>query len=211
VRFRSFEDDLISASTWQEQDRLVQQTGQPRLTHPIHEHLAALEQQLEAQLVAVNQRIVNRENQHIRAWIRRLSLLGLERGVATIMAPNASAKAALEDRYLGMLRDLLSMFAGEPLEVRVILNPSALAEAHGVPAANAPAQAEADAPTTDGCPAWIAAERWVALPAMLRAALAGSELIDGVVRGRSPHLGRVLRLRFAREVDELIVEACAPD
>jgi len=66
VRFRSFEDDLISASTWQEKDRLVQQTGLPCLIQPIHEQLAALEQELEAQLVAVNQRIANGENQHIR-------------------------------------------------------------------------------------------------------------------------------------------------
>jgi hypothetical protein len=141
------------------------------------------------------------------AWIRRLSLLGIERGVATIVVPNASAKAAIEDRYLGMLRELLSMFADESLEVRVILNPSALAEAHGVPAANAPAQAEADAPTTDGCPAWIAAERWAALPVLLRAALAGSDLIGGEVQCRSPHLSRVLRVRFTREVGELVVAA----
>jgi hypothetical protein len=141
------------------------------------------------------------------AWIRRLSLLGVEHGVATILAPNLLAKAASEDRYLGMLRDLLSMFAGEPLEVRVILNPSALAEARGVPASNAPAQAEADAPTTDGCPAWIAADRWAALPVMLRAALAASDLIDGAVRGRSTHLSRVLHTRFAGEVDELITAA----
>jgi hypothetical protein len=141
------------------------------------------------------------------AWIRRLSLLSVERGVATIMAPNALAKAAIDDCYLGMLRDLLSMFAGEPLEVRVILNPSAPAEAGGAPASNAPAPAESDKPNIDGCPTWIAAERWVTLPAMLRAALAGSELVDGAVQCRSPHLSRVLQTRFAREVDELISDS----
>ena len=45
--------------------------------------------------------------------------------MATIMAPNALAKAAIEDRYLGILRDLLSTFAGEALALRVILNPIA--------------------------------------------------------------------------------------
>jgi len=138
------------------------------------------------------------------AWIQRLSLLGVERGVATIMAPNPLAKAAIEDRYLGMLRDLLSMFAGEPLEVRVILNPSALPEGGEAPAHSPPAQAEAVASTTDGCPTWIAAERWPTLPAMLRAALAGSDLIDGAVRGRSPYLSWLLGTRYAREVSELL-------
>jgi len=141
------------------------------------------------------------------AWIRRLSLLSVERGVATVMAPNALAKAAIEDRYLGMLRDLLSMFAGEPLEVRVILNPSAPVEKGRVPAGNVPEHAEPDIPNTDGCPTWIAAERWATLPVMLRAALAGSELLGGEVRCRSPHLSQVLRVRFARKVDELIAEA----
>jgi hypothetical protein len=83
--------------------------------------------------------------------------------------------------------------------VRVILNPSAPAEGGG-----APAKGEAGAPDTDGCPAWIAAERWAALPVMLRAALAGSELIDGAVRGRSPHLSGLLKTRYAREVSKLI-------
>jgi hypothetical protein len=67
------------------------------------------------------------------------------------------------------------MFAGEPLEVCMIVNLSALAKGTGVPPSHAPAQAESDMLNTDGCPAWIAAERWVALPVMLRAALVGSE------------------------------------
>jgi len=141
------------------------------------------------------------------AWIRRLSLLGVEHGVATIMTSNALAKAAIEDRYLGMLRDLLGTFTGEPLEVRVLLNPNAPAERRGAPAANAPAHAESDVSNLEGCPPWIAAERWATLPAMLRAALASSELVDGEVRCRSPHLGRVLQTRFAREEDELISDS----
>jgi len=138
------------------------------------------------------------------AWIRRAVLHAVERGVATIMAPNALTKAAIEDRYLGMLCDLLSVFAGEPLEVRVILNPSALPEGGEAPAANAPAQAESDMLNTEGCPTWIAVERWATLPAMLRAALAGSDLIDGAVRGRSPYLSWLLGTRYAREVSELL-------
>lgn len=43
-------------------------------------------------------------------------------------------------------------------------------------------------------------------PLMLRAALAASELVDGAVRGRSPHLDRVLRIRYAREVGELLLD-----
>jgi hypothetical protein len=49
-------------------------------------------------------------------------------------------------------------------------------------------------------PAWIAAERWAALPVMLRAALAGAALIDGEVRGRVPYLTGLLSTRYAREV-----------
>lgn len=140
------------------------------------------------------------------AWLRRLSLLGVEGGVATIMAPSALAKAAVEDRYLGMLRELLTTFAGAAVEVRVVLNPSAPAQPSAAPTADAP-PAELKTQNSElktDPPAWIARERWAALPAMLRAALAGSELVDGAVRCRAPHLGRVLEGKYAREVGELI-------
>lgn len=146
-------------------------------------------------------------------WIRRAALTSLDHGTATIMVPSALVKQVIEERYLSMLRDLLRMYVGEALELRVILNPSAPAE---IPSA-APSQvantdplAEAAngspaQPSTDTRPAWIAAERWAALPVMLRAALAGSALIDGEVRGRVPYLTGLLSTRYAREVDALIV------
>ena len=56
-------------------------------------------------------------------------------------------------------------------------------------------------------PSWIAAERWAALPAMLRAALAGAELIDGEVQGRTPYLSTLLRTRYGREVGGMVAEA----
>jgi hypothetical protein len=39
---------------------------------------------------------------------------------------------------------------------------------------------------------------------MLRAALAGAELLDGEVQGRTPYLSRLLNTRYEREVEELI-------
>lgn len=153
-------------------------------------------------------------------WIRRAALLGVAHGVATIVVPNATVKDAIERRFLGQLRDLLTMHVGEAIEVRVILNPhapeaSALAAAPRLVALDSLAATAGDAPagthpetaappSVESCPAWIAAERWVELPIMLRAALAGSELVDGEVRGRTPYLSTLLRTRYAREVDALI-------
>jgi len=64
VRFRSFEDDLLDDRQWQEKDTLMQQTGLASLTQPIRDHLATLEQRLEARLLEVNQRIASGENTH---------------------------------------------------------------------------------------------------------------------------------------------------
>jgi hypothetical protein len=66
LRFRSFDDDLLDDQQWQEKERLIAETGLPILTQPITEHLAALEQQLEDRLAAVNQRIAAGENAHFR-------------------------------------------------------------------------------------------------------------------------------------------------
>ena len=44
---------------------------------------------------------------------------------------------------------------------------------------------------------------------MLRAALAGSTLVDGEVRGRTPYLSRLLHGRYAREVEKLIASVVA--
>ena len=64
VRFRSFEDDLLDDQTWQDKEKLIEETSLPLLKEPIEEHLAELEQWLEARLVEVNQRIASGDNTH---------------------------------------------------------------------------------------------------------------------------------------------------
>jgi TnpA family transposase len=65
VRFRSFEDDLLSDEQWQEKDALIAQVGLPILTQTAEEHLAELRELLETRLKRVNQRIASGENGHI--------------------------------------------------------------------------------------------------------------------------------------------------
>ena len=62
VRFRSFEDDLLTDQQWQQKDQLLIDTDLPLLRQPIAEHLVALEQQLETRWAEVNQRIASGEN-----------------------------------------------------------------------------------------------------------------------------------------------------
>lgn len=90
------------------------------------------------------------------AWLRPCALAGIERGVATIVAPNVGVKQALERRLIGQLRDALALELQSTVAVRVIL-------------------AGATHPPSPGGglerPAWISPERWQALPALVRAAL----------------------------------------
>ena len=65
VRFRSFEDDLLSDEQWQEKEALIAQVGLPILTQTAEEHLAELKELLETRLVQVNQRIASGENEQI--------------------------------------------------------------------------------------------------------------------------------------------------
>ncbi len=65
VRFRSFEDDLLSDKQWQEKEALIAQVGLPILTQKAEEHLAELKELLETRLKQVNQRIASGENAHI--------------------------------------------------------------------------------------------------------------------------------------------------
>ena len=65
VSFRSFEDDLIDDQRWQKKEKLIAETGLTILNQPIQEHLAELEQRLEARITDVNQRIATGENEHI--------------------------------------------------------------------------------------------------------------------------------------------------
>lgn len=64
VRFRSFEDDLLSEKQWKAKAELISATGLATLQQPIQAHLADLEKQLEDRLVRVNQRLSAGENEH---------------------------------------------------------------------------------------------------------------------------------------------------
>lgn len=66
VRFRSFEDDLISKQQWKRKTALIAQAGLTTLNQPIQDHLAALEQKLENRICEVNQRISSGENEHLK-------------------------------------------------------------------------------------------------------------------------------------------------
>jgi TnpA family transposase len=64
VRFRSFEDDLLSEQQWKAKTELMTATGLTILKQPIQEYLTALEQQLESRLAQVNQHLSAGENPH---------------------------------------------------------------------------------------------------------------------------------------------------
>lgn len=64
VRFRSFEDDLLSEKQWKAKAELIAATGLATLKQPIQAHLADLEQQLEDRLTRVNQRLSAGKNEH---------------------------------------------------------------------------------------------------------------------------------------------------
>ena len=66
VRFHSFEDDLVDDVMWQDKEKLIADTGLTILNRPIKEHLAELEQKLEARIQEVNRRIITGENKHIK-------------------------------------------------------------------------------------------------------------------------------------------------
>lgn len=64
IRFRSLEDDLIDEQRWQQKANLVAATGLSILNQPIRDHLAELEQRLEARITEVNKRLSAGENEH---------------------------------------------------------------------------------------------------------------------------------------------------
>ncbi|HEY1015756.1 MAG TPA: Tn3 family transposase, partial [Herpetosiphonaceae bacterium] len=67
TRFRSLEDDLIPLAEWQaNKETLIAATNLPILQQPITEHLAELEQEIEAQWARVNGRIARGENTAIQ-------------------------------------------------------------------------------------------------------------------------------------------------
>jgi TnpA family transposase len=66
VRFRSFEDDVLSDEQWRHKETLLAEIGLPILLHPMRDHLADLERQLEERILAVNRRIAASENAHFQ-------------------------------------------------------------------------------------------------------------------------------------------------
>lgn len=63
--FRRFEDDLISDARWQQKDAILRDIGSPVLLAPVEETLAALHDDIEAQLKIANQSIEQRDNPHL--------------------------------------------------------------------------------------------------------------------------------------------------
>lgn len=66
IRFRSFEDDLISDAAWEQKESLLQQLDIPFLNQSAEEVLNKLEQELESLYVSVNQRIAQGDNPHVK-------------------------------------------------------------------------------------------------------------------------------------------------
>jgi len=64
VRFRSFDDDLVDDKTWQQKERLIEETGLTIFKQPIKDHLAALFTELEERIAKVNGRIGAGKNKH---------------------------------------------------------------------------------------------------------------------------------------------------
>lgn len=79
LEFRRIEDDLIGDERWGHKDEILPEIGSPILLTPIEDTLARLESELEAKIAAVNQRITDAVNQHIkvkgRAGKRRWTLI----------------------------------------------------------------------------------------------------------------------------------------
>ncbi len=64
LRFRSFEDDLLSDKDWENKTALIDDANLPILKDSIQTHLNYLEELLENRLKQVNQRITSKENNH---------------------------------------------------------------------------------------------------------------------------------------------------
>jgi len=62
LKFRSFEDDLISQNEWDNKEKLINELEIKTLSTPIESQLSELEQELEGKIKKVNQRIAQGEN-----------------------------------------------------------------------------------------------------------------------------------------------------
>jgi len=143
--------------------------------------------------------------QEFATWIRPTVLRSIERGIATISAPSAHAKDGLEQRYTALLRELLRSCLGDPMQVRITIHDHGSVAQAQSDAARATPPVDALAPATpDHRPDWISADDWITLPAILRAALIGSTVEGGAIQAISPHLTRLIEMRYTREVGALI-------
>jgi hypothetical protein len=153
-------------------------------------------------------------------WVKPAGLQSVAHGVATVSVPSVHVREGLEP-YTALLCEQLAVLLGTPIQLRLVIravdsapatagNASPATQAPGGPAttvspADAPAAAGvAPVSTPDHRPNWIGAAQWVALPAMLRAALIGSTIVDGRIQAVSPHLTRLIATRYACEVAALI-------
>jgi len=66
TEFRRFEDDLISDARWHDKEAVLGEIGAPLLLAPIHDTLQMLHASLDAKFTAVNQRIADGLNTHIK-------------------------------------------------------------------------------------------------------------------------------------------------
>jgi chromosomal replication initiator protein len=54
-------------------------------------------------------------------WLRPARLLAIENSIALVGVPSSFAKERIENRYIAAIRDQLSLHAGEPIDVRVVI------------------------------------------------------------------------------------------
>lgn len=91
--FRRFEDDLINDARWQDKDAVLSEIGAPILLAPIKETLTAFHETLEARFKAVNQRIDDGLNKHIKitgAAEKRRWTLTSQRRLSPIQKPTCA-------------------------------------------------------------------------------------------------------------------------
>ena len=66
IRFRSFEDDLVSNARWEQKEIILKELDLPALSIPIERQLVGFKAELEAKYSDVNRRILTGENKYIK-------------------------------------------------------------------------------------------------------------------------------------------------
>jgi|GEM_PF-1307969 len=146
------------------------------------------------------------------AYLQRTSLLALTDGIATISVPDAQVKEALENHYLGPLRELLGAYLGSAAQVRIVVRaPMLAAGAADAPRAGGqlpqdlrPAVRSGDVADAELRPAWIPPVCWQQLSRVLRALLLGSTLEAGTLQCKTPYLTALVRTRYAAEIAAIV-------